>query len=182
MIEIYGNIWFYYNKGYNICITTNGFVRKDGCAVMGRGTALQAKQRFSKLDRKLGDMLGGPTTVGNPSTWLLIEEIAPRIFTFPVKRDLGVCEIGNVVEHMTWKYKIGDVVPGWALKAEIGIIEESLRLLSILHQNKRFGHIILPRPGCGAGELDWIRHIEPLCKEYGDWLKVITFVPAVKRE
>lgn len=175
MIEIIGNIWDYYDKGYNICITTNGFVKKNGCAVMGRGTALQAKRRFPRLDRKLGDMLGGPT-VDNPSTyWMLIEEIMPRVFTFPVKRDIDICSPDNIVKHMTWKFKIGDIVPGWALKAEVEIIKESLLLLSLQHFNKRFGEIILPRPGCGgAGELNWEWDVKPLCEGYEDWLSVIT--------
>ena len=33
--------------------------------------------------------------------------------------------------------------------------------------------IVLPRPGCGAGELDWETQVKPLCAEYGDWLWVI---------
>jgi hypothetical protein len=174
MIEITGNIWDYYDKGYNICITTNGFVKKDGCATMGRGTALQAKRRFNGIDRKLGSMLGGPTGITEPSRWMFVEEIAPRVFNFPVKRDLGICSPGNVVEHMTWKFKIGELVPGWALKVEIEIIKKSLLILSIQHFNKRFNEIILPRPGCGAGELNWEWDVKPLCEEYGDWLSVIT--------
>jgi len=175
MIEITGNIWDYYDEGYSICITTNGFVNSKGCATMGKGIALQAKRYFRGIDRKLGDMLGGPTVVGNPSNWFIIEEIAPRVFTFPVKRDLGICTPNNVVEHMTWKFKIGDIAPGWALKAEIGIIRDSLILLDTRHTNKRFDEIILPRPGCGAGELNWKWDVKPLCEEYGDWLKVITW-------
>lgn len=38
-----------------ICITTNGDVRRDGAAVMGRGVALQAKQRLPGIEYKLGD-------------------------------------------------------------------------------------------------------------------------------
>ena len=174
MIEITGDIWGYYDVGCNICITTNGFVKKNGWAVMGRGIALQAKKRFPNIDIRYGNMLGGPTSTGNPNTFMFVEEIAPRIFSFPVKRDWGICSPGNVVSHMTSTYKIGDIVPGWALKAEVEIIKESLLLLSIQHFNKRFDEIILPRPGCGAGELNWGWDVRPLCEEYGDWLKVIT--------
>lgn len=38
MREINGsNIWDFYNKGFWIAITTNGTVKKNGEAVMGRG-------------------------------------------------------------------------------------------------------------------------------------------------
>lgn len=37
-----------------IIITTNGTVKKDGCAVMGRGIARQAADRFPTLPRMLG--------------------------------------------------------------------------------------------------------------------------------
>ena len=37
-----------------ICITTNGFVKKDGCAVMGRGCAQEAKNRYPNINKLLG--------------------------------------------------------------------------------------------------------------------------------
>jgi len=43
MKEVIGNIWNYYNKGNWIVITTNGTIKKNGEAVMGRGVALEAK-------------------------------------------------------------------------------------------------------------------------------------------
>lgn len=52
MKEVLGNIWDY--PADCICITTNGSVRNDGCAVMGRGVALQAKHRVPGIDFKIG--------------------------------------------------------------------------------------------------------------------------------
>jgi hypothetical protein len=40
-----------------ICLTTNGSVRQDGAAVMGRGVALMAKRLWYGLDRLLGKRL-----------------------------------------------------------------------------------------------------------------------------
>lgn len=38
-----------------VCITTNGIVKKNGCAVMGAGIAKEANMRFSGLARNLGN-------------------------------------------------------------------------------------------------------------------------------
>ena len=62
MREIKGSIWRYHEKGYWIVIPTNGFVRKNGKAVMGRGLAYQAMCRFPVLPKALGDII---TKFGN---------------------------------------------------------------------------------------------------------------------
>jgi len=54
MKEIQGNIWNFHKQGYWIVITTNGIVKSNGEAVMGRGVALQAKQKFPTLPSSLG--------------------------------------------------------------------------------------------------------------------------------
>jgi hypothetical protein len=38
-------------------VTTNGFVKSNGEAVMGRGCAQEAKQRFPGIERRLGSLL-----------------------------------------------------------------------------------------------------------------------------
>ena len=55
MKEVTGNIWYY--KSDYICLTTNGSHNRQGLAVMGRGVALQAKQRVPGIDKKLGLIL-----------------------------------------------------------------------------------------------------------------------------
>jgi hypothetical protein len=57
MKEIYGDIWNYYNKENYICITTNGFIKNNGCAVMGRGIALQCSKKFPEFPKLLGDAI-----------------------------------------------------------------------------------------------------------------------------
>ncbi len=47
-----GNIW---GSGADIiCVTTNATVRTDGRLVMGRGAALECKQRFPGIDLEFG--------------------------------------------------------------------------------------------------------------------------------
>jgi len=51
------NIWIYHQSGNPICITTNGFIKKTGECVMGKGIAWQAKQRYPKLPFQLGEKI-----------------------------------------------------------------------------------------------------------------------------
>ena len=56
MIEMAGSIWNS-NPAYIRCITTNGIVKSNGELVMGRGIALQVKQRYPELPRLLGELV-----------------------------------------------------------------------------------------------------------------------------
>lgn len=75
MIEVYGDLWEY--PAEMRCITTNGFVRTDGRAVMGRGCAKQAAQRYPALPALFGGML---KEKGNH-----VFQLMPGLFSFPVK-------------------------------------------------------------------------------------------------
>lgn len=79
MLEVKGNIWDYYDKGNWIVITTNGTVKANGEAVMGRGVALQAKTRFPDLPNIIGKYL---SILGNiPIVY------GGRLYTLPVKHN-----------------------------------------------------------------------------------------------
>jgi len=79
MIEITGNIWTFHRTGW-VAITTNGVVKPDGSAVMGRGVALQAAQRFPDLPYELGMRLRwyGNRVFAFPQY---------RLYTLPVKHN-----------------------------------------------------------------------------------------------
>lgn len=76
MKEVIGNLWAAPTP-FKI-ITTNGTVRKDGRAVMGRGCAYQAAQRYPKLPIQLGLRLA---EFGNHV--FLFQDFS--LITFPVK-------------------------------------------------------------------------------------------------
>lgn len=80
MREIAGNLWKYYFPGSVVCITTNGFVKKNGLAVMGRGCALEAARRIPALPSLLGKHI---ELHGNVPTWL----VPDRLVSFPVKHN-----------------------------------------------------------------------------------------------
>ena len=62
MKEITGNIWDYHEQGHWIIITTNGVVKVNGEAVMGKGIALECKTRYPEVPRELGKSI---TEIGN---------------------------------------------------------------------------------------------------------------------
>lgn len=167
------------NREGAICITTNGFVSGDSKprAIMGRGVAQQALVRIStKIQYILGENL---REYGNR-----VHRVWLRVFSFPVKPVSALCDGTNVVSHLKRRYRVGQSVPGYACKASLEIIARSLeqlekmRLEPIYIQSSQSLRIVevnpiyLPRPGCGAGGLDW-EDVRPLCEQYGDWLVVV---------
>ena len=135
MIECEGNLWeIAAAEGAAAVITTNGSVRRDGCAVMGRGCALEAKRKFPGIDRVLGNAI---TVGGNRVRKIHDADLTtkpPTIIAFPVKRI-------------------------WNASAELAIISRScLELLDLLQPHPAFKpirRVVVPRPGCGNGRLRW---------------------------
>lgn len=78
MIEIIGDMWD--TEADARCITTNGFVKTNGECVMGRGNALQAKLRYPKLPKLLGDAI---KQFGNRVHYFREYEL----FSFPTKHN-----------------------------------------------------------------------------------------------
>ncbi|SRR5260221_11850 len=81
MREYRGNLWDTMAGG--ICITTNGYVKPNGRAVMGRGCALEAKERIPGIDKILGRVI---KSQGN-HVFPLIEYNRYMVYSFPVKHN-----------------------------------------------------------------------------------------------
>lgn len=125
MIEVYGNFWK--QDEYDLyCITTNGVVKKNGRCVMGRGIAQQARDRFIDFDYELGQHI---LTEGNVVN-LIGKWDDDWYASFPVKHK-------------------------WFEQADLELIEKSAKELVRLTAACHFEHVLLPRPGCGNGGLDW---------------------------
>jgi len=138
MKEIIGDIWDFHDKGHWIVITTNGTVKKDGSAVMGRGIALQAANKFPRLAFKLGKMI---TEEGN----CLHHDSSNGLIFFPVKYN--------------WREK--------ASLELIEISTEELVDLFDNHISGYPVPIYMVRPGCGNGGLNW-GDVKPLLEKYLD--------------
>ena len=76
MREMQVDIWSYQGQAI-IAITTNGSITRDGRAIMGKGVARQAAERFPELRHQLGRLL---QVRGNH-----VHEIMLGLVSFPVE-------------------------------------------------------------------------------------------------
>ena len=98
MKTIKGNIWDYWQNNCFIIIPTNGFVKKDGSLVMGKGLALQAKNTIHNIEYLLGKSI---KTEGN-KIFILKEA---RTITFPVKYNWWEKADLNLIEKSAQELK-----------------------------------------------------------------------------
>lgn len=144
MIEKQTDLW---STGADaICITTNGTIARGGKGVMGRGVALQATQRIPGIKKTLGQYLlehGNHTGVLEQcvrSTVAFTEYFA--LVAFPVKHE-------------------------WHEQADLELIRRSAIELRALANSERWQRVVLPRPGCGNGRLQWDQ-VKPIIEPYLD--------------
>lgn len=139
MLEVKGNAWDLLKDYDSLCITTNGFVKKTGDCVMGRGIAYEAKSRIPDIEFHLGNLINQS---GNNVYYLGVYKDKP-IISFPVK-------------HNWWE------------NADIELIKRSCIQLEQLIDEMGLEKVLLPRPGCGNGKLKWDyvkQEIEPLLSD-----------------
>lgn len=193
-----GNLWNYAGKVDAICITTNGVTNTQGKAVMGRGCAKQATDRYPGIAYKLGKFI---KEYGNRAFKImrdLTNEKNPTwIVSFPVKPIYKLCESPeeikeNVVNHMidsvtkqlkenqsNGKKRVS--VPGWAACADINIITESAKQLVIMADKFNWKTIVCPMMGCGAGQLDWETQVKPILDNILDQRFILVTYPSEKQ-
>lgn len=156
MLEVYGNIWDLANDDYDaLVITTNGFVKSNGDAVLGRGIAKEATERYFGIAKTLGIFL---RERGNYPHILVHSR--PSIVSMPVKPQWG---------------PNGEM--GWKAKAEIPLIRDSAEVLVNIADTEGWDRIIMPRPGCGNGKLTW-EEVKPIIEPIlDDRFTVVTWNP-----
>jgi len=139
-----------------IAVTTNGFVTSKGNAVMGRGIALTLRNMVPDISRKLASAIKLHGNVIN-----LIHKADDKcnydILSLPVKPEFVIVneDKSNIVAHARDNYKPGVKAPGFHSVADLGIIKDSLIGIMKYADIFELKDIAIPRPGCGAGELDW---------------------------
>ena len=127
MIEIIGDIWNYLDSANAICIPTNGIVKKsDGKAVMGAGLALQALKICPIADEALG---------------LSLQRYGQRV---------GIIGHYNSCYLVAFPTKVH-----WKDPSILSLIETSAQRLVVFSNVMSWKAIVLPRVGCGLGQLQW---------------------------
>lgn len=131
MIEQTADLWSFSGTDADaICITTNGTIKANGEAVMGRGCAREARDQNPAIDRILGNAIA----IRGNRPHLLRRRVTttqpPNLVSFPVKHH-------------------------WYEKADIELIRQSAQSLALMATHHGWRKVILPRPGCGNGQLDW---------------------------
>lgn len=138
----YGEIWDM--DGDILCITTNGFIKKNGSGVMGAGIAGQAQDRYPKLPVLLGEKL---KKLGN--------HVQPLVMhTTPKGTNQGL--VMFPVKHV------------WYENADIELIKRSAKELIAEADEYNWQRVLLPCPGCGNGKLSWDEVIPVLAKMLDD--------------
>lgn len=149
MIEVTGDLFTY--QAQVRVITTNGDVNKRGLAVMGRGCALEAAQRWAPARRRLAQLI---ERHGNHVRNLRWDRYVDECwFTFPVKHH-------------------------WHEKADLDLIARSAKELAaeLPMYVDDDAVVVIPRPGCGNGQLRWA-DVKPVLEPIftSDRYHIITF-------
>lgn len=142
MRESVENIWDYLGRGI-IAITTNGSTTRDGRAILGRGVARQAAERFPLLARELGQLL---QQHGNH-----VVELSGGLASFPVEES------------------------PWSLP-DLRLIRQSAEELRRLADQRGWPLVVVPRPGCGGGGLQW-EDVRPVLTEFFDERFIVLAAP-----
>lgn len=137
MLELHGNydIFTLPQRGEAVCVTTNGIVKQNGYAVMGKGIALQADNLFH-VSYKLGQYL---ETYGNRAFNLGVvtrDSIPFYLFSFPTKHH-------------------------WKEDSDITLICKSAEQLVEMCNKFNVTKCYLPPVGCGCGNLNWENTVKP---------------------
>lgn len=162
-----GNIWSYVEKAV-LVIPTNGYVTTNGRAVMGRGLALQVKNRFIRAPYQLGRFIHN-----NGHKVGLFYDAAPttpypKLCSFPVKPvEKYITDPSQLAPTTRCSFKLNTLVPGWACMADLNLIEMSAKQLAVLAEEQDWPLVVLPRVGCGNGGLVW-NTFKPILDNYLD--------------
>jgi len=128
MRTIKGDIWEEAKKvnGW-VIVPTNGYINARNECVMGRGLALQAKEKFPRLPKELAYKI----SISGNQVYIFPEY---KVITFPVK--------------YVWFQKA-------EIKLIERSCEEFLKLLDIVPPIFTTP-VFIPHVGCGNGGLDWL--------------------------
>lgn len=134
-----------------ICCTTNTTLNQNKELIMGKGIAKVFKEFYPSLPSIWGKMLLDVTIrIPNYSGILCLRySEPPALVSFPTKRN-------------------------WRLPSDLSLIEKNLKDLVHISNILGWTKIVLPRPGCSCGGLDWETQVKPLCEKLDDRFTIVS--------
>lgn len=182
MKEINGNCWDFYEK-VPICVLTNmtvyledkEFTNQQGEKLrvtiphlnMGGGQARQALDMVPHLDEIWGAVVHLNQRIESVKA-SMATSFYPLI---PYVNTSSDTSLRYTLIAFPTKVSVADAT------ADIDLIKTSAeKLMEFLNLNPDISEVILPRPGCGIGGLDWDSQVRPVIDEIvDDRVTVITF-------
>lgn len=146
MIEIQNTGSLFYlsqNEHEAAVVTTNGVIRKNGDAVLGKGQALEAKKLVPGLEHQLGEYL---RRYGNRAFYMGVHRVGDRLtslVTFPTKHH-------------------------YRDNSDLNLIMRSAIQLKEIAAKFQLSKIYLPPVGCGLGKLDYEKQVRPVLNQVLD--------------
>ncbi len=164
------NIWIAALKDYEtfridntaIAVTTNGIVKYNGDAVMGKGIAKQCNDMFNiaPLLGKYLKMYGN--RVFNMGSYIYDEtdgcgeRINVKTFKSP-QEDSIEYQILSFINVITFPTK-----HNWKDNSDIELIKTSCKQITEVCNKFNIGTCYIPPVGCGCGNLNWTDEVEPI--------------------
>jgi len=128
-----------------VCVTTNRVVKRNKRAVMGAGCAKDMNEKFVDLDYDLGKAI-----LENRHITQIISKRLVNLKRFSKTIDI----ISVPTKYDYWE------------KSDLALIETSIKqLIELADANPQWKRIILTRPGCQHGRLNWLTEVRPLLEE-----------------
>lgn len=150
MKEVVGDAWSLANKFDVLCITTNGQIDKNNELVMGKGIALTCKTKYPQIPGLLAQYV---IQYGNRVFNLGKDGVTGvRLASFPTKNH-------------------------WRDKSDINLIKSSAIQLVEMANANGWTKVLLTRPGCGCGQLDWNHVRQVLSNIFDDRFYIISNNP-----
>jgi len=168
MQEIVGDLFSHNADGPDaICITTNGCVSSQGALTMGRGCAGEAKARWPGIQMTAGEMVKNQ---GNNVFLLTVVDREVNDGAIQLPKRMGWPALVVPYHILTFPTK-----HHWKDPSDIKLIDKSCQQVRRLADEMTLRSVVIPRPGCGLGQLTW-DEVRPVCEKYlDDRFFIITF-------
>jgi hypothetical protein len=138
VLEVQNDFWHEAGTGaYDaVCCTTNRIIKSNGELVMGAGIAKLFKEKYPSLPREWGQRI---KTGDHMQGVMLTRKDKDDLYlvAFPTKHD-------------------------WKKPSRMEIIEFSAKALRWQARLLNWKKVLLPRPGCSNGGLDWDKEVKPV--------------------